>query len=102
MTEPIISEAEVRHAAKLSRLNLSDEQIRIYTGQLEAVLEYVKKLDELDTKGIEPTAHAVPLQNVFRKDEARPGIGVEKVLQNAPDAEMPFFKVPKVLEDSSS
>lgn len=96
-----ISETQVRHVAKLSRLKLTDEQIGMYTRQLGAILEYIKKLNELDTTGVEPMAHVAPLQGVLREDIARPGMGNDKVLQNAPDTDGPFFKVPRVLEDSS-
>jgi len=95
----LISEEQVRHVAKLSRLKLTDDQVGQFTRQLSAVLDYVKKLDELDTSNVEPTAHAVPLKNVLREDRAVPGMGVEKVLQTAPDRDGPFFKVPKVLEE---
>ncbi|NLE29511.1 MAG: Asp-tRNA(Asn)/Glu-tRNA(Gln) amidotransferase subunit GatC [Phycisphaerae bacterium] len=96
-----ISEAQVRHVAKLSRLKLTDEQINLYTRQLGAILEYIKKLNELDTTGVEPMAHVAPLRNVLRDDIAGTGMGIDKVLQNAPDSDPPFFKVPRVLEDSS-
>jgi aspartyl-tRNA(Asn)/glutamyl-tRNA(Gln) amidotransferase subunit C len=96
-----INEAQVRHVAKLSRLKLTDEQISIYTRQLGNILGYIEKLSELDTEGVEPTAHVAPLRSVLRDDVARPGMGVEKVLQNAPDADEDFFRVPRVLEDSS-
>ena len=94
-----ITEQDVRHAAKLSRLKLTNEQIRQFTRQLGDVLEYVKKLGELDTSKVEPTAHAVPLRNVLREDRSQPGMGTEKVMQNAPDRDGPFFKVPRVIED---
>jgi len=97
-----ITEQEVRHVAVLSRLKLTDDQVRQYTRQLADVLAYVRKLDELDTTGIEPTAHAAPLKTVFRDDRAEPGMGVEKVLRNAPDRDGSFFKVPRVLDDSSA
>jgi aspartyl-tRNA(Asn)/glutamyl-tRNA(Gln) amidotransferase subunit C len=96
-----INEAQVRHVAKLSRLKLTDEQAALYTRQLGSILDYIKKLNELDTAGVEPTAHAAPLRSVLREDVARPGMGVDKVLQNAPDSDGEFFKVPRVLEDSS-
>jgi len=96
-----INEAQVRHVAKLSRLKLTDEQVSLYTRQMGNILDYVKKLSELDTEGVEPTAHVAPLRGVFREDKARPGIGADKVLQNAPDSDGEFFKVPRVLEDSS-
>ena len=94
-----ITEDQVRHVAKLSRLKLNDEQIRQFTRQMGGILEYVTKLNELDTSNVEPTAHVASLRNVFREDKAVPGMGVEKVLQNAPDRDGPFFKVPRVIED---
>ncbi|MFA5865261.1 MAG: Asp-tRNA(Asn)/Glu-tRNA(Gln) amidotransferase subunit GatC [Phycisphaerae bacterium] len=94
-----ITEQEVRHVAKLSRLKLTDEQVRQFTRQMSDILAYVKKLNELDTANVKPTAHAAPLRNVFREDKAAAGMGVEKVLQNAPDRDGPFFKVPRVLAD---
>jgi len=97
-----INQQQVRHVAKLSRLKLNDDQIATFTRQLGSILEYVHKLSELDTANVEPTAHAAPLRNIFREDKAAPGLGSEKVLQNAPDTDGPFFKVPRVLEDSSS
>jgi len=97
-----ITEADVRHVAKLARLKLSDEQIKQFARQLGDILTYVEKLGELDTTDIEPTAHAAPIRNVFRDDISRPGIGVEKVLANAPTSKPPFFKVPKVLDQDHS
>lgn len=94
-----LTEEQVRHVAKLSRLKLSDEQIHQFTRQMGAILEYVEKLNELDTANVEPTAHVASLRNVFREDKAVPGMGLEKVLQNAPDRDGPFFKVPRVIED---
>jgi len=97
----LIDEQQVRHVAKLARLKLTDEQVRKYTGQLAAILEYVQKLGELNTDDVEPTAHAVPIRNIFRQDQARPGIGADNVLANAPHRDGSFFAVPPVLDDSA-
>jgi aspartyl-tRNA(Asn)/glutamyl-tRNA(Gln) amidotransferase subunit C len=94
-----ITEDQIRHVAKLSRLKLTDEQIHQFTRQMGGILEYVTKLNELDTTNVEPTAHVASLRNVLREDKAVPGMGIEKVLQNAPDRDGPFFKVPRVIED---
>ena len=94
----------VRHVAKLSRLALSEDKLQKFTGQLEAILEYVAKINEVDLAGVEPMAHALPLSNVLRDDVVGPSLPVEQVLQNAPERDGPFFKVPKVLggdEDSA-
>jgi aspartyl/glutamyl-tRNA(Asn/Gln) amidotransferase C subunit len=96
-----ITEAEVRHVAKLSRLRLDDAAIHKMTGELSAVLDYVSKLAELDVTGVEPMAHAMELSNVLREDEPTPGLPIDQVLANAPDQSPPFFKVPKVIGEGS-
>lgn len=92
-----LTEAQVRHVAKLSRLKLSDEQVHFFSDQLTHVLAYISKLNELDVEGVEPMAHATDMTNRFRDDEPAAGLPVEAALRNAPDADPPFFKVPKVL-----
>ncbi|WP_428940195.1 Asp-tRNA(Asn)/Glu-tRNA(Gln) amidotransferase subunit GatC [Fontivita pretiosa] len=95
---------ELRHVARLARLELSDQQLHRFTEQIEAILEYVAKIGQVDVSGIEPMAHAVRLVNVFRDDQPQPALPIEKVLQNAPETDGPFFKVPKVIggeEDSA-
>ena len=93
-----ITRAEVEHVARLARLGLSDEEQETFTGQMDAILAYVDKLNELDTSGIVPTAHAVPMENAFRDDEMTPSIGIDNALANAPDRVESFFRVPKVIE----
>mgnify|MGYP001489678598 CR=1 FL=1 len=95
---------DVRHVARLSRLALDETQSRKFAGQLETILGYVDKLGALDVSGVEPMAHALPIHNVLREDAIEPSLPLEKVLQNAPEVEGPFFKVPKVIggdEDSA-
>lgn len=93
-----ITRAQVEHVARLARLALAEEEVEALTGQMDAILGYVAKLGELDTEGIVPTSHAVPMENAFRADEARPGIGLEKALANAPEANDGCFRVPRVIE----
>jgi len=93
-----ITRAEVEHVARLARLELSDKELETFTGQMDAILAYVEKLNELDTAGIVPTAHAVPMENAFRDDETVTPIGVDNALANAPDRVESFFRVPKVIE----
>ncbi|WP_276357785.1 Asp-tRNA(Asn)/Glu-tRNA(Gln) amidotransferase subunit GatC [Cohnella caldifontis] len=93
-----ISAKDVEHVADLARLDLSDEEKDRFAGQLNAILKYAEKLNELDTDGVEPTSHVLPLANVMREDEVRPSWPIEKVLANAPDEEDGQFKVPAVLE----
>jgi aspartyl-tRNA(Asn)/glutamyl-tRNA(Gln) amidotransferase subunit C len=104
MAQQKITLEDVRHVARLSRLAMSEEQLHKFTGQLEGILEYVAKLNEVDVAGVEPMAHALPLHNVLRTDAVQPSLPLDKVLQNAPDTDGPFFKVPKILggdEDSA-
>lgn len=99
-----ISPQQVRHVARLARLELSDEQAARYSVQLASILQYVAKIGEVDTSAVEPMAHVLPLTNVFREDEAGPSLPLEQVLLNAPDTDPPFFKVPKIIgadEDSA-
>ena len=95
----MISQEMVQHVAKLARLALEPEEERHLTEQLGSILGYVEQLDELDTTGIEPTAHALPLDNVTRPDTPHPSLELEQVLQNAPCKEHGMFKVPKILSD---
>lgn len=93
-----ISQQEVEHVATLARLQLSQEEVATFTGQMDAILSYVDKLSELDTAGIVPTSHAVPMENAFRADEIRPSIGTQQALANGPEQVEGFFKVPRVIE----
>ncbi len=88
----------IEQIAELARLNLKPEERMKLTKDLEAILAYVDQLQEIDTRKIEPTSHVLPLQNVFRKDEAKPTRISEAVLSHAPKREGKFFKVPKVIE----
>jgi aspartyl-tRNA(Asn)/glutamyl-tRNA(Gln) amidotransferase subunit C len=95
---------DVRHVAKLARLSIDESMLQKFTGQLEHILEYVDKLRSLDVQGVEPMAHALPLHNVLREDVVEPSLPIDKVLQNAPETDGRFFKVPKVIggdEDSA-
>ena len=96
-----IDEAQVRKVATLSRLELTEAQVQEFTGQLSAILDYVEKMNELNTDGIEPLAHCLPVSNVFREDRVTESLGTEKTLANAPQRDGDFFKVPKILDDSS-
>jgi aspartyl-tRNA(Asn)/glutamyl-tRNA(Gln) amidotransferase subunit C len=93
-----ITRKDVEQVARLARLELTPEEADTFTVQMDAILAYVDKLNELDTTGIFPTSHAVPMENAFRDDVARPGIGVEAALANAPDRSGSFYRVPKVIE----
>jgi len=104
MSEQKITLDQVRHVAKLSRLALDEGRLGESSTQLGSILEYVAKIGEVDVTGVEPMAHALPVHNVFREDVVEPSLPLEKVLQNAPDSDGPFFKVPKIIggdEDSA-
>jgi aspartyl-tRNA(Asn)/glutamyl-tRNA(Gln) amidotransferase subunit C len=89
-----IDRDEVLHVARLARLALTDEEVERLGAQLNAILEAVGKVSELDLEGVEPTAHPLDLVNVWAEDEPRPSLPVEEALANAPDCEQGFFKVP--------
>lgn len=94
----IITEKNVEDVAKLSRLKLKEDEKQKFTHQLNAILGYIEKLNELDTSKTEPTLHVVPLQNVRRKDIVKPSVSIEDALKNAPDKERGYFKVPPIIE----
>lgn len=101
MSSPLITDDQVRHVAKLSRLSLEPQQIHHFAQQLSSVLGYVSKLNELEVSHVEPMAHAMDVTNVLREDIETQPMAVEAVLANAPETDPPFFKVPKVLGDAS-
>jgi aspartyl-tRNA(Asn)/glutamyl-tRNA(Gln) amidotransferase subunit C len=94
-----ITRREVEHVARLARLALSEEEKELMTRQLDRILGYVDKLNELDTTQIEPTSHVIPMENVMREDAVRPSLSQDDALANAPDREPPFFRVPRIIED---
>jgi aspartyl-tRNA(Asn)/glutamyl-tRNA(Gln) amidotransferase subunit C len=89
---------DVKYVAYLARLELTPEEEQKYGAQLGQVLGYIEKLNQLDVTGIEPTAHAVPMVNVTRKDEVRASLPTERVLMNAPAQVNGLFIVPKIVE----
>jgi aspartyl-tRNA(Asn)/glutamyl-tRNA(Gln) amidotransferase subunit C len=89
-----ISRDEVLHVARLARLELTDDEVERFREQLDAILEAVGKVAELDLSDVEPTAHPLDLVNVWADDESRPSLSVEDALANAPDREGDFFRVP--------
>jgi aspartyl-tRNA(Asn)/glutamyl-tRNA(Gln) amidotransferase subunit C len=93
---------QVAKVAKLSRLELSDKQAGEFAGQLAAIIEYVNKMNELDTEGVEPLAHCLPISNCLRADEVADSLGTEKTLAGAPRRDGPFFLVPRILDDGSA
>lgn len=89
---------EIEKVARLARLELSEEEKKRFGQQLDQVLTYMEQLNRLDTSGVEPTSHAIPLVNVFREDEVTASLPREEILRNAPDQEEGYFKVPRIIE----
>ena len=96
-----IDKVQVRKVAKLSRLELSEAEVKEFTGQLSAIWDYMEKMNELDTTDVEPLAHCLPISNVFRADCVKDSLGTERTRANAPQRDCEFFKVPKILDESS-
>ncbi len=95
-----ISDQTIRHVARLSRIEISDERIPALAGELASILAWFDKLNELDTADVEPLTRAVELHSVTDEDQPRPCLATEEALAAAPDRDGSFFKVPKVLWDS--
>ncbi len=93
-----ISTQEAGYVAHLARLELSEEEKETLTSQLNNILLYMDILNGVDTEGIKPMTHAISLTNVLRDDDEKASIGVEMALANAPEGNMGFFGVPKIIE----
>ncbi len=89
---------DVGYVAKLACIDLSAEEKALFQGQLEQVLHYVEQLDELDVGGVEPTAHAIPVYNVLRKDELGQSLDHDSVMANAPASTDGQIRVPKIID----
>jgi aspartyl-tRNA(Asn)/glutamyl-tRNA(Gln) amidotransferase subunit C len=94
-----LSHEEVRKIAELAKLDLSDDEVALYAGQLSSILQYFQRLQQVDTSHIEPTASVLPLKNVLRPDVAGQPLSPDEVIANAPDAEDHQFRVSAVLGD---
>ena len=88
----------IEHVADLARLNLNESEIEKLTCEMERIISYVDKLNELDTTGVKPMEHVIPIKNVLREDRTEKSCDREKLLSNAPAHEDGCFKVPKVVE----
>ena len=97
----VIDESQVRHVAKLARLNPTDAEVRLFAGQLGEILQYFRQLDAVDTDGVEPMAHVSPVSGVLRADEACESVSPTQALGNAPARDEAFFSVPRVLDQDS-
>jgi aspartyl-tRNA(Asn)/glutamyl-tRNA(Gln) amidotransferase subunit C len=93
-----ITNEDVKHIARLSRLSLSDKEIETFGDQLNTIIDYVEQLSSLDTSNVEPTSHVIPLTNVMRDDIPTASLSREDALRNAPDSTEKFYRVPKIIE----
>ena len=89
---------DIEKVARLARLELSEEEKKTFGNQLEQILTYMEQLNRLDTKGVEPTSHAIPIQNAFREDETKPSFPQEEVLGIGPEQDEGHFRVPRIIE----
>ncbi len=93
-----ITTQEMGYVAHLARLDIDEAEKETFTSQLNNILQYMEILNGVDTEGVSPMTHAISQSNVFREDEEEKSIGVERALANAPDGDMGFFGVPRIIE----
>lgn len=93
-----ITKKDVEYVAKLARLELTEQEKEKFATQLDSILKYMDKLNQLDTTKVEPTSHVLPINNVWREDVIKPSFSQEEILANAPEQAEGFFKVKKVIE----
>lgn len=98
---PNISRDEVAHLARLARLAVTEDELDMFAGQLDVILQSVARVGEVAAEDIPPTSHAVPLRNVFREDLVRPGLTQQQALAGAPAAEDGRFRVPRILGEEA-
>ncbi len=95
-----IDKDTVRHVALLARLELDESSVERFTRELDAILTYIEKLNELDTRAVPPTSHPLPMENVFRADVVKPSLSVDEALANAPEREDGCFKTPPIIQET--
>ena len=93
-----ITGKEVEYVAKLARLKLTEQEKELFTEQLDSILDYMGKLNELDTENVPSTSHVLPLKNVMREDKVKDSHLQEEMLSNAPERDNNFFSVPKIID----
>ena len=93
-----ISKDDVLKVANLARISLSDEELKLFSGQLESILGFIDKLKTLDISNTEPTSHVLGVSNVLRPDKLSPPVNRDEILKGAPDKLKEFFRVPKIIE----
>ncbi|HJN18905.1 MAG TPA: Asp-tRNA(Asn)/Glu-tRNA(Gln) amidotransferase subunit GatC [Armatimonadota bacterium] len=93
-----VTKDDVAHVAVLAHLDLSEEEIARLQRELNRILEHFAELQQLDTDGVEPMSHAVPMVNVLREDEIKASLPIDEIVSNAPDGADEFFRVPRIVE----
>jgi aspartyl-tRNA(Asn)/glutamyl-tRNA(Gln) amidotransferase subunit C len=101
MSDSSITRTEVAHLARLARLALDDDELDRFGSQLDVIITAVSRISDLDTADVPPTSHALPLTNVTRPDEVRPGLTQQQALAAAPAAEDGRFRVPRILGEEA-
>ena len=97
MKKQHLSKKDVEHIAWLAHIELSDTEKTLFTEQFNEILDYFKKIDDVDTEGVEPTYHVLDLKNVSRTDKTKPSLPIEEALRNAPKKEKKFIKAPRIV-----
>ena len=97
MAEKIITKKEVEYVAKLAKLEFNEEEKEKFTSQLNSILDYFKKLNEIDTDKVEPTAYVISMPNLLNEDKVKPSLSQEEVLSNSKYLKKGYFKVPKIM-----
>jgi aspartyl-tRNA(Asn)/glutamyl-tRNA(Gln) amidotransferase subunit C len=92
-----ISEKNVEHIAWLAKIELEEDEIKLFTKQFNSIFEYFEKINELDTDSVSPTYHALDIVNALRDDEIKPSLSIDETLKNAPIKERRYFKAPKII-----
>ncbi len=94
-----LTREQVQHIARLARVGVTEEDLTLFSGQLSEILDYFERLRQVDTEGVPPMAHTLPLHNIVRDDEPAPAYDRDAMLANAPQREDDFFRVRVVLEE---
>ncbi|WP_018682134.1 Asp-tRNA(Asn)/Glu-tRNA(Gln) amidotransferase subunit GatC [Actinokineospora enzanensis] len=98
---PSISRGEVEHLARLARLAVTEDEVDRFAAQLDQIVQAVAQVGQVADQDIPPTSHAVPLTNVFRRDDVRPGLSQQQAVAAAPAAEDGRFRVPRILGEEA-
>jgi len=97
MTDKIITKKEVEYVAKLAKLEFNEREKEEFTSQLNSILDYFKKLNELDTERVQPTAYVISMPNLLNEDKVKPSLPQDEVLSNSKYVKKGYFKVPRIM-----